>query len=156
LIAERKERSGVEERGKRLVIPGGYTGRISEVRTELINLLMGAGYKLVLSPIARGIKGEILNVDADQAAVKLASSLLPEALLILTDVDGVVLNGEMRERIHLSEIDLIASEVGAGMNRKLLLIREVADKVRVIISNGLRDEPVTRALNGEGTVIGNH
>lgn len=156
LIAERKERIVVEERGKRLSMPGGYTGRISEVRVELIRHLMDAGYRLVLSPIARGTRGEMLNVDADQAAVKLAGTLLPEVLLILTDVDGVIVNGEVRRRIHSSELNLILSKVGVGMNRKLLLIKEIAERVGVIIANGLRDEPVTRALNGEGTFIGIH
>ncbi|MEM1984458.1 MAG: [LysW]-aminoadipate/[LysW]-glutamate kinase [Candidatus Korarchaeum sp.] len=153
LIAERKERIVVEERGKRFAMPGGYTGRISEVRVELIRYLMDAGYRLVLSPIARGTKGEMLNVDADQAAVRLADALLPEALVILTDVDGVIVNDEVRRRIHPSELSSILNEVGAGMNRKLLLIKEIADRVRVIVANGLRDEPVTRALNGEGTSI---
>lgn len=153
LIAERKERIVVEERGRRFAIPGGYTGRIIEVRTELISLLTGMGYRLVISPLARGIKGEMLNVDADQVAVKLASALLPEALLILTDADGVMLDGEVVERIHPSELDRVASKVGAGMNRKLLLIREVAGEVRVVVASGLKDEPVTRALRGEGTTI---
>jgi len=155
LIAERKERIVVEERGKRLVIPGGYTGRIREVRTELLRLLLNAGYGVVMSPIAKGTKGEMLNVDADQAAVRLAEALMPEALIILTDVDGVIVDGDLRRSIDLSELGAMMSKVGAGMNRKLMLAREVADRVRVVVANGLRDEPVTRALNGEGTIIGN-
>lgn len=153
LIAERKERIVIEEKGKKLMIPGGYTGRITEVRTELIRKLVAEDFRVVLSPIARGIKGEILNVDADQAAVKLAGALLPEILLILTDVDGVLLEGKLKRELDLNEIDNLLSEVGAGMNRKLLLLKELVGKVDVVIANGLRDEPVTRALRGEGTHV---
>jgi len=152
MIAERKERIIVQEGGRKFAIPGGYTGRIVEVRKELIEGLMRLGYNLVISPISKGKGGEILNVDGDQAAVSIAEALRPEGLVILSDVDGVAVNGEVRRVIWVDEIGPIEG-VGGGMLRKLMMSARVAGLTRVVIANGLRDEPVTRALRGEGTSI---
>jgi acetylglutamate/LysW-gamma-L-alpha-aminoadipate kinase len=152
LIAERKERIIVQEGGRRFAIPGGYTGRIVEVRRDLIDSLTRSGYSVVISPISRGKGGEILNVDGDQAAVSIAEAMLPEGLVILSDVDGVIVDGEVRRVLWADEIGSIEG-IGGGMLRKLMMSAKVAGLTRVLIANGLRDEPVTRALRGEGTSI---
>jgi acetylglutamate/LysW-gamma-L-alpha-aminoadipate kinase len=152
LIAERKERIIVQEGGRRFAIPGGYTGRIVEVRRDLIDSLTRSGYSVVISPISRGKGGEILNVDGDQAAVSIAEAMLPEGLVILSDVDGVIVGGEVRRVLWADEIGSIEG-IGGGMLRKLMMSAKVAGLTRVLIANGLRDEPVTRALRGEGTSI---
>ncbi len=152
MIAERKERIIVQEGGRRFAIPGGYTGRIVEVRRELIEGLIKLGYSVVISPISRGKGGEILNVDGDQAAVSIAEAMRPEGLVILSDVDGVILNGEVRRILWTDEIGSIEG-IGGGMLRKLMMAVRVAGLTRIVIANGLRDEPVTRALKGEGTSI---
>ncbi len=154
LIAERKRRIVVLERGRRRVIPGGYTGRIEEVRTDLIRILLDSGYNAVIAPLARGTEGEMLNVDGDQAASKLSIGLKPAYLILLSDVEGVVWEGEIVERLTPEEAEELARKLGAGMNRKLMMAAEVARSgVRVAISSGLGIEPVTQALNGAGTHV---
>ena len=154
LIAERKKRIVVKVGDRRRVIKGGYTGRIVEVKIDLIRSLLSAGYSVVVSPIARGKGGEMLNVDGDQAASKLAAALRPDYLILLSDVDGVYLNGEVVRKVDLDEAKELAANVGFGMNRKVMMASEVASKgVEVIIASGLVEKPVTRALNGGGTHI---
>lgn len=154
LIARRKKRIVVLERGRRRAIPGGYTGRIEEVRTDLLQLLLHSGYSAVMAPLARGIEGEMLNVDGDQAASRLSIALGPEYLVLLSDVEGVMWEGEVVRRLIPEEAEELARKLGAGMNRKLMMAAEVARSgVRVAISSGLVDEPVTQALNGAGTHV---
>ena len=53
LKAERKTRLiAVDERGRKKVMDGGYTGKITQVNTELLNLLLEKGYVPIVTPIA--------------------------------------------------------------------------------------------------------
>jgi acetylglutamate kinase len=65
---------------------------------------LAAGRIPVVAPLAAGP----LNVNADEAAAALAQGLAAERLLFLTDVDGLILNGEVVE------------EIGAGAASELL------------------------------------
>ena len=56
---------------------------------------LAAGRIPVVAPLAAGP----LNVNADEAAAALAQGLGAERLLFLTDVDGLILDGEVVERI---------------------------------------------------------
>lgn len=56
---------------------------------------LAAGRIPVVAPLAAGP----LNVNADEAAAALAQGLGAEQLLFLTDVDGLILNGEVVEEI---------------------------------------------------------
>jgi acetylglutamate kinase len=56
---------------------------------------LSAGKIPVVAPLAVGP----LNVNADEAAAALAQGIAAERLLFLTDVDGLILNGEVVEQI---------------------------------------------------------
>ncbi len=156
LKARRKKRIVVvDERGRKRVIPGGYTGRITSVNKDLIEMLVRNGYTPVIAPLAIGEEGELLNVDGDQAACRIAEALKASKLVLLSDVDGVLLNGEVVKRIEAGNAEEVASKVGVGMNRKILMAAEaVRNGVgEAIISSGLVEDPIGAALNGSGTVI---
>ena len=156
LIAERKKRIIiVDQRGRKRVIDGGYTGKIKKVNRELINNLLALGYVVVIAPIAIDTDGTLLNVDGDQVACILASALKVSTLIILTDVEGVVVDGYVLKAIKLDEISSILPKIGPGMNRKLLMIKEVIKSGvnKVIIASGLKPEPIKHALEGSGTYI---
>jgi acetylglutamate kinase len=58
---------------------------------------LAAGLIPVVAPIARGP----LNVNADEAAAALAIGLRADRLLFLTDVDGLILDGEVVDLIDI-------------------------------------------------------
>ncbi len=154
LIARRKRRIIVMEKGRRRIIPGGYTGKIEEVRTSHLDLLIENGYNIVIAPLARGTEGEMLNVDGDQAASKLALAIKPSHLILLSDVDGIIWEGEIIERLTSRKAEELAPKLGAGMNRKLMMAAEVSKSgIEVVVASGLGDEPITNALKGSGTWI---
>jgi acetylglutamate/LysW-gamma-L-alpha-aminoadipate kinase len=154
--AERKKKIVIlDENNRRKIIPGGYTGMIKEVEAGLLTALTNQGYLPVVAPIAYGEGGELLNVDADQAAAKIAESIRAEKLLVLTDVEGVLIEDKLAERIRVDEVDMLESKIGFGMNRKVLMCARVLQSgvKESIISSGLIEDPLKALEGGIGTRI---
>jgi acetylglutamate kinase len=72
----------------------GRVGVAVRVKPDLILGLWSAGFLPVVSPVSNGPSGESLNVNADEAALALASALGARSLFYLSDVDGVRVGGE--------------------------------------------------------------
>jgi acetylglutamate kinase len=68
----------------------GRVGQVVNVDTSLVNALLENDFVPVISPIGFDENGETYNVNADYAAVALASALKAEKLMFLTDVPGVL------------------------------------------------------------------
>ena len=153
--ADRKKRIiVVDERGRKRVMPGGYTGKIVGVKGEVLSKMLEEGIMPVLASLANGDEAP-LNVDGDQMAARVAEAVKADLLVLLSDVDGVVLNGSVIGDIRVDEAEDIANKVGYGMNRKILLAAEaVRNGVgKAIICNGTVDDPISNAKRGKGSVI---
>ncbi|NPA85390.1 MAG: [LysW]-aminoadipate/[LysW]-glutamate kinase [Crenarchaeota archaeon] len=158
VIAERKKkvivREKVGEREVKRVIPGGLTGKIKEVRPELLRTLLDMGITPVVAPIALGTEGELLNVNGDQMAAEIAKAVKAEYLVLLTDVPGVLIDGEVVREIKSSEAEDFAKRVGPGMNIKIIMAGRVAKEgTKVIICDGTKESPLSCIKKGEGTWI---
>jgi acetylglutamate/LysW-gamma-L-alpha-aminoadipate kinase len=157
LIAERKKKIVIiDERGRKRIIEGGYTGKIKEVRKDLIQSLLEKFNVIVMSPIALSLdEGVPLNIDGDQTAFSIASSLKVETLILLTDVEGVIIDNKIVPRLSSQEAKELSKKIGPGMNRKLLMASEAISQGvrRVIISSGLKNDPIRNALELNGTVV---
>lgn len=70
----------------------GYVGEVTQVNSEVIEVLSSAGYVPVISSVAIGEDGQSYNVNADHAAGAIAAALKAEKLIVLTDVPGVLAN----------------------------------------------------------------
>lgn len=156
LLAERKKRIVIiDERGRKRIVNGGYTGRVVKVNVELLEKLLLAGYILVIAPLAVDSEGTLLNVDGDQVAYSVAVSIKAPRVIYLTDVDGVFVDGALVKEISVRQRDEILGRVGEGMNRKLMYaIKAVEEGVgEVTIGSGLVERPITSLLTGGGTRI---
>ena len=58
----------INEYGRKVMIEGGYTGKISAFDPSLVDILINRGYVPVISPIALSEEFDFLNVDGDRAA----------------------------------------------------------------------------------------
>lgn len=159
LQSTRKDAIQSIENGKRRVIRDDYTGKIECVNTDLLEMLLHAGYLPVIAPVAVSEKGEALNVDADRAAAMVAASLKAETLLLLTAVPGLLRNfpdeSTLIRQLPQSQLPA-ASESAQGRMKKKVLGAEEALKGgvrRVIIADGRVERPISNALSGNGTVI---
>jgi [amino group carrier protein]-L-2-aminoadipate 6-kinase len=157
--AARKDSIQSMERGKRKIIRDDYTGKIETVNSELLLMLLNAGYLPVIAPVAVSSMGEALNVDADRAAAMVASALKAEMLILLTAVPGLMRNfpdeSTLIRQLPQSQLST-ASEAAQGRMKKKVLGAEEALKGgvgRVIIADGRIQNPISHALAGNGTVI---
>jgi acetylglutamate/LysW-gamma-L-alpha-aminoadipate kinase len=156
LRAERKKKLIiVDERGRKRIIDGGYTGRIVEVNGQLLNMLLREGYAPVVAPVALGREFEFLNVDGDRAAAHIAAAVAADAVVFLTDVEGLMLDGQLVRELKAADAEASLSRIGAGMDKKVLAcIEAVRGGVRkAIITSGQVTQPLARALQDGGTVI---
>lgn len=159
LLAARKETIQSVESGKRKIIRDDYTGKIEQVNTTLLELLLDGGYLPVIAPLAVSLKGEALNVDADRAAAMVAAALHAEALLLLTAAPGLMEKFPDENTLihHLPQASLPAAlEMAQGrMKKKILGAGEALQGGvrRVMISDGRGEKPISSALSGAGTLI---
>ena len=81
--ADRLERAGVDL---------GYVGTIGATDPQLVETLLGAGFVPVIATVAPDAAGAapFYNINADHAAGPLARAFGCDAVLFLTDVDGVL------------------------------------------------------------------
>jgi acetylglutamate/LysW-gamma-L-alpha-aminoadipate kinase len=159
LKAERKTKLiAVDDRGRKKVIDGGYTGKITQVNTQLPRLLLENNYVPIVTPIALSQDHDALNVDGDRTAAILAGALKADKLILLTDVDGLFLNDECVPKIAAKEVKEVLSKIGGGMSTKVHAGLEALNQgvKEVLITSGTAKQPITLALNHKvGTVITN-
>jgi acetylglutamate kinase len=67
----------------------GHVGNATPGTPDLLNTLLAAGYMPVVSSIGVTDDGELMNVNADQAATALAATLGAD-LVLLSDVSGIL------------------------------------------------------------------
>jgi [amino group carrier protein]-L-2-aminoadipate/L-glutamate 6-kinase len=157
LKAERKKKLiAVDERGRKRVVDGGYTGKINQVNVDLLQLLLEKAYVPIVTPIATSEEFEPLNVDGDRTAAFVAGALKADRLILLTDVQGLMLKGQPISKIGASEIKEILPCIGQGMSTKVHAAVEALNQGvgEVLITSGLGKTPISAALKHEsGTVI---
>lgn len=156
--AKRKKRIIIlDDRERKRVINGGYTGQIREVRSKLLRLLLRNGCIPVIAPIAISEEYEPLNVNGDRMAAHIARAVKADKLLLLTDVSGIMVNGKTLPKTTISELERMLSKVGPGMMTKAYATIEALKLGvgEVVISSGLEKKPVTLSLSHKcGTVVG--
>ena len=154
--AERKRKLIVVEGGRKRIIDGGYTGKIQSTNADLLRSLIDMNYIPVVSPVALSEEFEFLNVDGDRAAAYLAGGLKAEKVIFLTDVDGVLMDGKVINRMTVGEARAILPKIGHGMEKKVLASIETIEMgvKEGIIASGMVDNPISNAaLHKNCTVI---
>lgn len=79
-----KIRKGADE------VDAGLVGGVESVCADVVARLEEGGFIPVIAPVAADSSGAALNINADLAAAHIAAALSAEALLLLTNTDGVL------------------------------------------------------------------
>ena len=156
LRAERKKRLiVVNEQGRKQVIDGGYTGKVNQVNTELLKLLLDNGYIPLVSPVAVSEEFEPLNVDADRTAANIAGALNADKLVLLTDVEGLMLDGKLVSELSTEDAEAKLKKIGGGMITKVYAAQEALKNgvKEAVICSGIRKTPISSALKHEGGTV---
>ncbi|MGQ0825917.1 MAG: [LysW]-aminoadipate kinase [Actinomycetota bacterium] len=158
--ARRKPALKIVEGGRTRIIREDMSGVITRVNSDMLLSLVTAGYVPVLSPPADGGPDGPLNVDADRVAAAVAVAIGADALILLSDVPGLLRDPDdpssLISRIDACELPRI--EARGRMRHKVIAARDAAQRgvPIVLFGDGRRARPVTAALGGEGTVVETH
>ncbi|MCC6546024.1 acetylglutamate kinase [Candidatus Sumerlaeota bacterium] len=72
------------------IVDFGHVGDITNVDVTVIHSLLRDGFLPIVSPLAADANGNVLNVNADVAAARIASALKASKLLLMSDTPGVM------------------------------------------------------------------
>ncbi|WP_328973733.1 acetylglutamate kinase [Streptomyces sp. NBC_00239] len=146
----------------------GRVGDVADVDTGVVQALIDNGRIPVISSIARpedakdAAGGGVFNVNADTAAAALAAALGAEALLILTDVEGLYANwphsDEVISRLTAGELARLLPGLASGMRPKMAgCLHAVNNGVRTarVIDGRVKHSILMQifAGDGAGTVV---
>ena len=93
----------------------GHVGMLRPVVPARLEQVLAAGDVPVIAPIARGP----LNVNADDAAAILAIALGAERLVFVSDVAGVIVDGEVVTKLSARDISGLGATLAGGILPKL-------------------------------------
>lgn len=134
----------------------GLVGEVSKVNAKFLQQIVDAGVIPIISPIAIGPKGKTYNINADTAAGAIASALQAEQLIFVTDVPGILKNGQLLEEVTTEEVASFIEDgtIYGGMIPK---VNGAIDGIRgnvkeVFIVNG-KDSELKDATTLKGTKI---
>lgn len=102
----------------------GFVGTPTDVNNGLLDLLMSAGYLPVVSPVSRSSDAAVsavLNVNGDDAAARIAIAIGADELILVSDVEGVRVNGVTTRTLSHDDARRLIDDGTAhgGMHAKL-------------------------------------
>lgn len=95
----------------------GYVGEITNINEKLIFDLLDNHYIPVIASVGCDQKGQSYNINADMAAASIASKLLAENMVLVSNIPGLLLD-ENNDKSLLSEVKL--KEIESLKNRGII------------------------------------
>ena len=138
----------------------GFVGKIKKVNPELLMVLLKQGFLPVVSPIGLSKDGVTYNINADTTASRIAVSLGAYKIIFMTDVDGVLEDGNLCAQLSSSEVEIMIENkvITGGMSPKvdscLYCVKNGVESAQII--NGTEPHSVIAELftdQGIGTKI---
>ena len=98
-----------------------YTGNITSVKSDVLKLLMKSSIMPVISSTSMSETGEALNINADEAALAIAADLKADRLFFISDIPGVLKNGNVINIMNEQEVEKEIEEdiISGGMIPKV-------------------------------------
>ena len=135
-------------------------GRVGEVvggDAKLVHTLLNAGFLPIISSVAVDAGGDLLNVNADDAAAAIARIVGATRLIFLTDVSGVLdQDGALISQITASEVATLIEQgvIYGGMIPKINNALATATETGIcVVIAGWRDKNILARL-AEGESVG--
>jgi acetylglutamate kinase len=124
----------------------GFVGKVKKVNTDVLDKL--DGYIPVIAPLGVDENGQVYNINADVAAGAVAAAVGAKRLVLVTDVAGVMKDGQIIEELNEKEIAEMIEDgtIYGGMIPK---VNAALDG----LAQGVSEVVITNKLNGKGTVI---
>ena len=122
----------------------GFVGKITHINEDPILDVLNMGYIPVIATVGYDDEGNVYNINADTAAARIAGKLRAEALISMTDIDGILRDKDdpssLIHQINASEAPQLMREgiVSGGMIPKVECCIEAIRRgvKKVFIING--------------------
>jgi len=122
----------------------GFVGKITHINEDPILDVLNMGYIPVIATVGYDDQGNVYNINADTAAARIAGKLRAEALISMTDIDGILRDKDdpssLIHEINASEAPQLMREgiVSGGMIPKVECCIEAIRRgvKKVFIING--------------------
>lgn len=159
LLAETKKIKIPRSRKKTLDI--GYVGKPTKINGEILDWFLRSNFIPVISPIGFDQNYNSFNINADTMSGSVASSILSERLILLTDVDGVIdKEGNLLTEISLTDVKKLIKNgtISGGMIPKVETCIDAVKKgvKAAVILNGKLPHAILLEIfteHGVGTLI---
>ncbi|CAH1853835.1 acetylglutamate kinase [Convivina praedatoris] len=125
----------------------GQVGQVTSIQTKLLEQIPNDRVILINS-LAQTPQGQLLNVNADQAAQALAVLTQAQQLILLTDVPGILVDQELQTKLTpiLAQQFIQAGQITGGMVPKI-------KAALASLNDGVQQITITNQLNHLGTTI---
>ena len=147
------------EQGKTKLIQNMFTGKVEQVNTNLIRLLVENDYLPVITQPAISYEGELINTDNDRNIAVMARDLKVKKMLVLFEAPGLLkdLTDEtsLIKIVKKDQLEAVAKYAQGRMRKKVLGAKEaiLAGVEKIYWGDGRIKNPLVQALGGKGTQI---
>ncbi len=136
IIQSRKKAPGKVTGGGDQDIDFGMVGEIVACNVDALRALLNAGFLPVVSPLSTDATGQVLNINADTIAARIAAELKAEKLMLMIDKPGIMSD--------LNDPTTLISQISAAQARQAIsegiisdgMIPKVEEAVRAL-QNGV-------------------
>lgn len=148
----------VRENGKKLLLRD-LSGKPEQINTDLLRLLLDAGYVPVLTMPILDEDGVPISSENDDVLALIQQQLGAESIVMLIEATGLMADpadpNSLVSRLSPGELTEWETRVGGRMRRKLMALGKLFthNRPRVYIADGREIDPVSGALSGRGTCI---
>lgn len=145
--------------GDKIKVVRDNSGKPKTANKKLLKLLLDNGFVPLICPPVLDENGRAINTENDDIVRVIHRSLQANAIVQLIEAPGLLDDhkdeSSLIPSISKAELAHLEERLGPRIKRKALAIRKLLDEAptKVIIADGRIDQPVTRALGGNGTVI---
>lgn len=160
VFAKRKDVLRASVDGRVRVIRGNYSGTVTSVDSRAILERAENGNIPVMPPLGFDKdSGLAINIDGDRLAAATAGALGADALIILSNVPGLMKDvndpGSLIRTGSMANWDALEYYAAGNMKRKMVACREALEArvPRVYLADGRTENPIAGALRGDATCL---
>jgi acetylglutamate/LysW-gamma-L-alpha-aminoadipate kinase len=160
VMASRKDVVRESVGGRIRIVRGNYSGTVTSVNAARIMETLGRGVIPILPPLGFDAESSLdINVDGDRLAASVANAIGANALIILSNVPGLMKDvnspGSRIDSGSLADWETLEHYAHGNMKRKLVACKEaLAGGVpRVYLADGRTESPIQNALGGNATCL---
>lgn len=126
----------------------GFVGEVNHITNQTLVALLSQGKLPLIPSLGYSEQGDLLNINADYLARAVAISLGAKKLILMTDVKGILENGQVLEHLNLVDVQkkIDSGVITGGMIPKIQsAVQTVESGVeQVIIGNNLTDGTIIK------------